>query len=414
MGRIKAAPYYLRGDRGRAVLDFSTPEGRKRIYLGVPFDPERSNPKERRIAQEEAEKKWRELTSERVLEEDSRVKTQLTFFELYALYLDKWHSEDIADINLKRRLNASFIVRKTYGVSIKEWASDEAVRSDGSKRWHGDKRTPLQRIVADEGPSDFLGYRLTKVVRKTAKKEKSNLSQFLQWAKANGYLASIPEIKLPAGKGVKALKNGRGVHLPLTPLDARKIIAAMPEWSRGKKDPFLVRSFFEFMWLTGLRPVTIERLEVGRNWSPGDGVLRLTEDDDKAAYGRHFPLTKMAGEILERISPPSGHIWGYHDRRKYVKQAAAIVFKEDFHRQKLFGSYHLRHFVGTFLANRAGTNLPAAQFVLGHVDLTTTSQYVHPDQEAARALLEGTEAELRRAAKEADEWFSQNSVRKTT
>lgn len=71
---------------------------------------------------------------------------------------------------------------------------------------------------------------------------------------------------------------------------------------------------------------------------------------------------------------------------------------------KLFGGYHLRHFVGTFLANRAGANLAAASFVLGHKDLGTTSIYVHADEDAARALLKSTDRERSKATREAAAW----------
>lgn len=408
MARNKGAPYYLRSVDGRGVLEYRTTEGQRKVRLGVPYDPERSSPAERRAAQQTAESKWRELTSERVVVEHSRVKTTLTFNELYSLYLEKWEADAKADLNAKKRLADTLIVRRSYGAAVVEWASDEATRTDGTKRWRSDSRTPLERISADVGPSDYLAWRLTRVVRKTMRKEKSNLAQFLEWSKAHGYLASIPSVTLPPGAGVKAVKNsGRGVVIQLTALDARKLIAVMSEWSTGRKgttERFLVRSFFEFMWLTGLRPATIRRLEIGRNWMRSSKVLRLTEDDDKAKYGRDFPLTQMAAEVLERIAPDDGHIWGHHERGAYLKAAAAIVFKEDPHRRDLFGSYHLRHFVGTFLANRAGTNLAAASFVMGHTDLTTTSGYVHADADAARQLLESTEPELRKAARDAERW----------
>lgn len=408
MARHKGAPYYVRSVDGRAILEFRTTEGQQKHRLGLPYDPERSSPAECRAAQQAAERKWRELTSERVVEEHSRVKTTQTFNELYALYLDRWEPGENVELNEKKRLQATLIVRRAYGATIMEWAGDESLRPDKTKRWRADSRTPLERVVADAGPSDFLAWRLTKVTRKTMRKEKSNLVQFLDWAKGNGFLASIPAVTLPQGLGIRAVKNGRGVHIPMTPVEAGKIIVAMPEYSTGRRGDaearFLVRSFFEVMWLTGLRPATLSRLEIGRNWSPGDDEIRLDDADDKAQYGRAFPLTRMAAKVLERVAPASGHIWGHHDRREYVKAAAELVFAEDDRRRELFGSYHLRHFVGTFLANRAGTNLAAAQYVMGHTQLSTTSGYVHPDKDAARELLEATEAELRKAGREAERW----------
>jgi hypothetical protein len=90
--------------------------------------------------------------------------------------------------------------------------------------------------------------------------------------------------------------------------------------------------------------------------------------------------------------------------RKHIKAAAAIVFAGEPEKAALLGGYHLRHFIGTFLANRAGTNLAAASYVMGHTDLSTTSTYVHADEGEARRLLEGVEKERLKAAREAQKW----------
>lgn len=418
MARHKEAPFYLRSKDGRAILDFTDVEGKRtKVALGLPFDRHRSGPEETRAAQRAAEAEWRRLTDGRIVEADRRILTTATLAELYLEFEKRFAPDPNADENARRRANATYLNRKTYGANIVDWANNEATRPDGSKRWRGDARTPLQRLVAETGPTDFLAWRLLKVVRKTMRKEKSNLVAFLDWAKAAGYLANVPPVELPAGKGTRAAKpSGRGVHVPLSALEARMLVAAMPVWSsraaRNGGKPFEVRSFFEFLWLTGLRPVTIMRLEISRSWKRGDVALALANEDDKALYGRSFPLTKMQIEVLERVvgDRTDGHVWGHHDYRRYPKLAAAIVFKDDPVRRERFGSYHLRHFVGTFLANRAGTNLPAAQYVLGHLDLTTTSTYVHGDEDAARALLEGAERELRSAARKADAWARRQAL----
>ncbi len=407
MARHQEAPFYVRSQAGRAILDFSTTEGRQRVSLGLPLS-DRPSPSERRAAEQAGEIKWRELTEGRVIAETARVKTGLTFQELYALYIERWEPGPDLSVNAREKMKKALVVRRGYGATIMEWASDEAVRPDGSKRWRSDSRTPLERVIADDGPADFLGWRLTRVRRKSMRKEKSNLVQFLTWAKAHGYLATVPRVELPDGKGVAALTNGRGVHIRLTPLLAAQLVAVMPEMSsrvsRINAQPFLVRPMFEFMNETGLREATIERLEVPRNWAPGRTSLTLDNDDDKAAYGRELHLPKGALAILNKYAPESGHIFGHHDWRRFVKDAAAIVFEKDPQIAKLFGGYHFRHFVGTFLANRAGTNLAAASFVMGHTDLSTTSIYVHADEDAARALLKSTERERSKASREAEAW----------
>lgn len=408
MARHKGAPYYLRSVDGRAVLEYRTAEGQRKKRLGVPYDPERSGPAESRAAREAAEAAYRQLTDGRVVDEHARIKTVATLNETYTIYLRRWTPPENASINARKRLLTALVVRRAYVNNIMAWASDEAKRPDGSKRWRGDKRTPFERIVADEGPTNFLEWRLTQVARKSMRKEKSNLAQFFIWAKASGYLASIPPINLPSGRGVKALVNGRGVHIPL-PLELQqRMVAVMPEWSsrtgRNGGGRFLVRPFFDLMAMTGLREATLERLEVPRSWKRGKKTLSLDNEDDKAEYGREFPLPPAAVALLEKYAPESGHIFGHHDFRKHIKAAAAIVFKDEPAKAKLFGGYHFRHGVGTVLANRAGTNLAAAQYVMGHTDLSTTSTYVHADEEAAKALLKKVEPERLKARKAAQKW----------
>lgn len=398
MARHKESPYYLRSRRGRAVLEYVTPEGQRKKALGLPYDPERSSPAECRAAREAAEEAYRSLTSGRIVEEHARIRTDLTLQELYALYLERWQPPENANPNLKKKLQATLIVRRAYGRSLAEWASDGALRPDGTPRWRADRRTPLERLCADDGPASFLEYRLQSVTRLTMRKEKSNLSQFLAWAKASGYVKSAPTVALPSGVGTRALENGRGVHIPLTPELQQRIVAVLPEKSRGG---VLVRPFFDFMTMTGLRPATISRLEVPRNWRPGATALALDDADDKAEYGRQFPLTPAAVALLTKYAPKSGHVFGHHDFRKHLKRAAAIVFKNEPEKARLFGSYHFRHGVGTWLAKKSVTG---ASYVLGHKDLSTTSVYVHPEEAEARELLKAAEPERLRAKKKAEAW----------
>jgi integrase len=212
-------------------------------------------------------------------------------------------------------------------------------------------------------------------------------------------LASLPPVKLPPGAGVanpKMKNSGRGKKIKLTMEQATALVAAMPETSSRKArnggESFLVRPFFEFMRLTGLRPATIARLEVGRNWKPGDKALSLDNEDDKAKFGREVPLLPAAVKILEEYAPEKGHIFGHHDYRVHVRAAAEKTLKGE--GKKYFGAYHLRHLLATFLVNRPGANIPAAQWLLGHKDLSTTSGYVEGDAASARKALKEVQGEL--------------------
>lgn len=404
MARHKEAPYYLRSRDGRAVLEYRTPSGQRKKALNLPYDPASSSPAECRAAREAAEATYRELTAGRVVEEHARIKTENKLSEVYALYLERWTPPAHAPENERRRLQDALVVRRAYGRSISEWASGGAQRPDGTPRWK-DRRTPFERLVANDGPSSFLEWRLTQVTRKSMRKEKSNLVQFLNWAKAHGYLATVPAVELPTGSGTKALVNGRGVHIPLPPDLQQRIIAVLPEWSsrsaRNGGERFLVRPFFDLMGMTGLREATLSRLQVPRNWKRGKKSLALDNADDKAKYGREIPLISAAIELLEKYAPESGHIFGHHDFRKHLKAAAGIVFKDEPEKARLFGGYHFRHGVGTWLAKRSVTG---TSYVMGHKDLGTTSVYVHPEEEEARELLAGAEPERLRARKKAEAW----------
>lgn len=415
MGRVKEAPFHVRSDRGRAVLDYVAPDGRRRkVALGLEYTG-RLGATGNRAVQEAAEAKWRELTDGRVVVEHARITSDRTLAELYRAYTKRWAAPEGASINERQALLKGLGVRRVYGNHIQDWASDESLRPDGSRRWLKDRRTPLERLLADGGADEFLSWRLQLVTRSTMKKEKSNLCLFFEWLKAHHYIKSLPAVSLPKGAGTKKLSNGRGYVIDLKPTEAARIVAAMPVWSNRasrKQDQvgrFLVRPFFDFMSMTGLREATIERLEVPRNWQPGRKSIRLDDADDKAKYGREFPLTDAAAALLTEYAPDVGHIFGHHDFRKHVKAAAAIVFADRPELAEKFGGYHLRHFIGTYLAGRAGTNLPAVQHVLGHKDLGTTSKYVHATEADARTLLEAVEQERGKAAKAAAKWASKRA-----
>ena len=419
MGRPKVSPFRILNKAGRAYLDFDTPDGgRELVALKLPFGDRKTCSRE---AREAGEREWRRLTEGRVVEEDRRVRTSKRLSELYAMFADRWVPPEDASVNERERLRKAYGVRMSYGQRMIGWASDEARRPDGSLRWRGDARTPLQRLVADDGPSSFLAWRLTSVKRKSMRKEKSNLVLFLEWTKAHGFLASLPPVSLPSGRGVthpRMAKSGRGVHIALTLDHVARVVAAMPEWSNRTsratgaagaqaKRRFLVRPFFEMMWLTGLREATLERLEVPRNWRRGRTSLHLENADDKAQYGRDFPLTEASIAVLEKYAPASGHIFGHHDYRKHVRAAAKAALPPEL--AERFGGYHLRHFLGTHLANRAGTALPALQFVMGHTDLGTTSGYVHADAASARALLEQVAPDVAAARAKAASWAAKTA-----
>src|SRR5262249_14589916 len=146
-----------------------------------------------------------------------------------------------------------------------------------------DKRTHLERVVADDGPHGYALRRLQQVKRSTLRKELTDLRHFLTWAKAKGFIASLPpDPALPERHPGTRSGPQREAPVDISPVDAMAIIGALPERSarggRGGdrttvKGSFVVRDRFMFAWETGLRPSSIARLEMTRHWRRGDSFL---------------------------------------------------------------------------------------------------------------------------------------------
>lgn len=62
-------------------------------------------------------------------------------------------------------------------------------------------------------------------------------------------------------------------------------------------------------------------LSVPEHWRPGRKGLTITDEIDKARFGRTLPLTERALEALARSAPKAGPIFGEHNRRKPLEAA---------------------------------------------------------------------------------------------
>jgi len=367
MARRAVRPFRIYPSRGWAYIDADIAGERVREALGVAYS-ESSSRSESRAAHEAAARRYAELIAGRTVKEHTRVLTAARLEELLAMYLDAIETpSNRKSIKTKRGYHRTFV----------RWSSD-------AERWAKDSRTPLERLVSDEGPTDFAMHRLGLVLRKTVRKELTDLFAFLRWSKLRGYLASLPPRPvLPQGEpGVRAGKQrSRPVHI--TPVEARAIVAALPVWSTGRRprgratkvplDRFRVRAVFEFMWETGLRPSTIARLAVGRNWVRGSRELEIHDADDKARYGRVLTLTKRAAEILEVCAGETGLVFGEHDHRVYLRSAALMVLPKE--KAAKFARYDFRHGRARAWLRSTG-NLLGVGYQLGHKQVTTTNAYL--------------------------------------
>jgi integrase len=112
-------------------------------------------------------------------------------------------------------------------------------------------------------------------------------------------------------------------------------------------------------------------------------VLVITDDIDKARFGREIPLTDDAKSALESVCPNEGIIFGRHDYRDQLKRAAASVLPPE--RARTFTAYDLRHARATQWAESG--NLVGVAYLLGHKQITATNKYATPNRAAAERVL---------------------------
>src|SRR5690606_17190467 len=111
--------------------------------------------------------------------------------------------------------------------------------------------------------------------------------------------------------------------------ECARVIAALPQWTRPRGDApsFAVRARFVVAWETALRPATLDALSVPEHYSRGADSLQISDEIDKARFGRVLPLTDAARAALDGVCR-SGHvglIFGCHDYRWQLAKAALSV-----------------------------------------------------------------------------------------
>lgn len=257
---------------------------------------------------------------------------------------------------------------------------------EGYARRFVDYFESLDRITEASGLA-FGQARLAQVLRTSVNRELSYLREFLRWCRVQGVLAATPHIPRlpPKAQGIRAGKHrAKAVHI--TEEQAKQILALLPEESKkidGRKWP--LRARFAFMWETALRPETLSRLRVPDHWRPGARCLELTNEDDKARWGREVDLTDEALAILHRVAPPRGLIFGRHSYYKAIKRAAAAVLGPV--KGKSFAPYDFRHGRAKALLD-AGAPIRGVSYVLGHKLVSTTDKYLAPERSAGREALD--------------------------
>lgn len=262
-------------------------------------------------------------------------------------------------------------------------------------RAHWLSRPRWERLsdLTEAAIGDYQRERLGVVTRVTVTKERTALRRFGEWAKERGYLAApLVFPRLPSRTPGVRRPGRKAKATDLDEADIAALLAVMPERSsKPGKDGrlFWVRPFFEFLWETGLRPVTVEALVLGVHWTRGASLLTITPDIDKARFGRDVPLTPRAVEVLSACAGQTGEpIFGAHDWRDPLETAARASGLPSTKRKTL-SVYDLRHARISHWVDH-GSSLAAVAYLAGHRQVTTTAIYTHGTAKAAARVVQAT------------------------
>lgn len=217
------------------------------------------------------------------------------------------------------------------------------------------------------------------------------MNGFLDWCEEQGLLAEEHRPRWPRiPKKAVGVRSGpqREVPVDVTPAQVNAFLANLPQWSRERKGKpaFAIRARFVVAYETGLRPSTLDTLEMPKHWRPGATEIVLEGQHDKARFGRKVPISARCAEALERtvlaLGLKSGLIFGAHDYRYPVERAAKAAGLPDD-----FAPYDLRHGRAGHLLD-AGATMRAVAHLLGHRKLTTTDRYLRAQETDARTAIE--------------------------
>jgi len=286
----------------------------------------------------------------------------------------------------------------TFTALVDRWLEDVACQLDPETadlyRLHA--RTHLiphfvePHLITSRTIAEYSRARLRVVKRTTLQKERSTLNGFLEWCDEQKYLLERPEFpKLPKrATGTPHSQRRRGAATNLSPEECRALIAQLPEWSSNKvgKKPHPLRARFIVAHETSLRPATLDALRVPEHYARGASTLIITDDIDKARFGREVPLSEAAKAALESVCRP-GLLFGRHDYRWHLERAAKAVLPAA--KARTFTGYDFRHARITELAETG--NLPGVAYIAGHKRVTTTSLYVKPGLRAAERTLDASD-----------------------
>jgi len=367
----KAKGWSVRNNRGVLHVRFTWQGKRYDISTGLAPGPEAT----RRCA-----KVYSDVVRGNAVKQGIGVARGLDLADLIATWLDESHVSERCKVS--------------YMVSGRKW-----IRHFGALE-HINKKTIRT----------FWESCLTTMTRCTVLHHLHPLRSFLVWCNDKEYTTEVPLVTLPSRRdaGTKAATTRKADWIILTPAEAKLIINEMPEISermcRLTGQYFPVRSFFVFLWETGLRESTVYKVEYGVHWRPTFGnKMYVTKEIDKNKYQRWIALTDAAVGAIEAAMTIGDTtrkvVWGVHDYRTQVRKATkALVARLT--RDKLmepkelaifaekainFSNYDLRHSRATNLATSG--DLQGLMLQLGWLETSTPARYIHPQFESGAKLM---------------------------
>lgn len=146
------------------------------------------------------------------------------------------------------------------------------------------------------------------------------------------------------------------------------------------------KKYFTFLKITGSRPVEAQNLR----WTDVDydNMNLKLKCFKNAKVSRTFPISNDVDKLLHSTDNVGAYVFLVNGKKPITSDNSYQYAK---HRLKQLGFdnltiYGLRHSFACKLSN-AGLNAFEIQFLLGHVDIKTTRNYVHDDADRSRKKL---------------------------
>jgi integrase len=227
--------------------------------------------------------------------------------------------------------------------------------------------------------AEYQQNRLTKVSASSVGKESGALRKFLAWLGSDLVVPFLPGRS--TGKRVETAWKG---SQEVSPEETEAILEVMVSPARER---------YTFGYETSLRGETIDTLALGVHWHEGSVELTITDENDKARFGRSVPLSARALVVLTAQAKTAhkrgGFLFGTNRSRKLVKRAGVKVLGPE--RGRRLVPTDLRAARLTHLLEKNAT-LPGVQFLAGHKNVTTTAKYIKASARAAREAIDRGEA----------------------